>query len=73
MTSTMRNDTRFPGVRIHESSYVDDGVTIGEGTVIWHFCHVLSEVSIGKRCSIGQNAVIGPKVTVEMAARFRTM
>jgi UDP-2-acetamido-3-amino-2,3-dideoxy-glucuronate N-acetyltransferase len=64
MTSTMRNDTRFPGVRIHESSYVDDGVTIGEGTVIWHFCHVLSEVSIGKRCSIGQNAVIGPKVTV---------
>ena len=64
MTSEMRSDPRFPGARIHESTYVDDGVSIGEGTAIWHFCHVLSEVSIGKRCSIGQNVMIGPKVTI---------
>jgi UDP-2-acetamido-3-amino-2,3-dideoxy-glucuronate N-acetyltransferase len=64
MTGEMRGDPRFPGVRIHESSYVDAGVSIGEGTAIWHFCHVLSEVSIGKRCSIGQNVMIGPKVTI---------
>jgi UDP-2-acetamido-3-amino-2,3-dideoxy-glucuronate N-acetyltransferase len=64
MTGEMRSDPRFPGARIHESSYVDDGVSIGEGTAIWHFCHVLGEVSIGKRCSIGQNVMIGPKVTI---------
>jgi UDP-2-acetamido-3-amino-2,3-dideoxy-glucuronate N-acetyltransferase len=64
MTGEMRSDPRFPGARIHESSYVDDGANIGEGTAIWHFCHVLGEVSIGKRCSIGQNVMIGPKVTI---------
>jgi UDP-2-acetamido-3-amino-2,3-dideoxy-glucuronate N-acetyltransferase len=64
MTGEMRSDPRFPGARIHESAYVDDGVSIGEGTAIWHFCHLLSEVSIGKRCSIGQNVMIGPKVTI---------
>jgi len=64
MTGEMRSDPRFPGARIHESSYVDDGVSIGEGTAIWHFCHILGEVSIGKRCSIGQNVMIGPKVTI---------
>ena len=27
---------------IHESSYVDDGVTLGKGTKVWHFCHIQS-------------------------------
>jgi UDP-2-acetamido-3-amino-2,3-dideoxy-glucuronate N-acetyltransferase len=52
------------GYFVHESSYVDDGVTIGAGTRIWHFCHVLSGVAIGERCSFGQNVVIGPRVTI---------
>jgi UDP-2-acetamido-3-amino-2,3-dideoxy-glucuronate N-acetyltransferase len=64
MMGEMRSDPRFPGARIHESTYVDDGVSIGEGTAIWHFCHLLCGVSIGKRCSIGQNVMIGPKVTI---------
>lgn len=55
---------QFPKVRIHESSYVDDPVSIGEGTAIWHFCHILNDVTIGSSCSIGQNVVIGPRVTV---------
>jgi UDP-2-acetamido-3-amino-2,3-dideoxy-glucuronate N-acetyltransferase len=54
----------FPGVRIHESSYIDDPVTIGTGTTIWHFCHILAEVTIGRNCSIGQNVMIGPRVRV---------
>jgi UDP-2-acetamido-3-amino-2,3-dideoxy-glucuronate N-acetyltransferase len=53
---------RFPDVRIHESAYVDDPVAIGAGTVIWHFCHILGEVTIGRNCSIGQNVMIGPRV-----------
>lgn len=62
--SGLVEDARFPGVRVHESSYVDDGVSIGAGTTIWHFSHVLGEVTIGQRCSIGQNVMIGPRVRV---------
>ena len=48
----------------HPSSYIDDNVLIGEGTKIWHFCHVLSHSRIGQNCSFGQNCVIGPNVTM---------
>jgi UDP-2-acetamido-3-amino-2,3-dideoxy-glucuronate N-acetyltransferase len=64
MSGQLREDARFRGVRIHESSYVDDPVTIGEGTTIWHFSHVLPDVSIGRNCSIGQNVMIGPRASV---------
>jgi len=64
MTAQLREDARFPGVRIHESSYVDEPVTIGEGTAIWHFCHVLGDVTIGRNCSIGQNVMIGPRARI---------
>ena len=46
----------------HESSFIDDGVTVGAGTKIWHFSHILKGSVIGKNCSIGQNAVVGPDV-----------
>lgn len=49
---------------VHESSYVDDGVKIGEGTKIWHFCHVQSGVVIGEKCSIGQNVNISNNVII---------
>ena len=54
----------FPGVSIHESAYVDSPCEIGEGTKIWHFSHVLGNVTIGTNCVIGQNVAIGPDVTV---------
>jgi UDP-2-acetamido-3-amino-2,3-dideoxy-glucuronate N-acetyltransferase len=47
-------------VFIHESSYVDDGAVVGDGTKIWHFCHVMSGAVIGERCSLGQNVVVMP-------------
>jgi UDP-2-acetamido-3-amino-2,3-dideoxy-glucuronate N-acetyltransferase len=43
---------------IHESAYVDDGATIGVGTKIWHFCHIMPGAVIGDRCSLGQNVVV---------------
>lgn len=49
---------------VHESSYVDDGVEIGTGTKIWHFCHVLPHVRIGKNCNIGQNVSIASGVAI---------
>jgi UDP-2-acetamido-3-amino-2,3-dideoxy-glucuronate N-acetyltransferase len=53
-----------PDFFVHESSYVDEGVEIGDGTMIWHFCHVLGNVRIGKECRVGQNVVIGPNVII---------
>ena len=49
---------------IHESSYVDDNVKIGNGTKIWHFSHIQSGSKIGKNCSIGQNVNIGNNVKI---------
>jgi len=49
---------------VHESSYIDDNVTIGEGTKIWHFCHVQKGAIIGKNCSIGQNVNISNNVII---------
>lgn len=49
---------------VHESSYIDDEVTIGKGTKIWHFTHVLGNCSIGENCSLGQNVVVGPNVNI---------
>lgn len=43
---------------VHESSYVDDGAVIGDGTRIWHFCHVMGGAEIGERCNLGQNVVV---------------
>ena len=43
---------------VHESAYVDDGASIGAGTKVWHFCHVMPEAVIGRDCSLGQNVVV---------------
>ncbi len=50
----------MPDYFAHESSYVDDGATVGAGTKIWHFCHVMPGAVIGERCVLGQNVVVMP-------------
>lgn len=45
---------------VHETAVVDPGCTIGEGTKIWHFCHIMPNSRIGDNCSLGQNVVISP-------------
>lgn len=42
----------------HESAYVDEPASIGQGTKIWHFCHIMAGAVIGERCVIGQNVFI---------------
>lgn len=49
---------------VHESSYIDDDVEIGDGTKIWHFCHVQSGARIGMGCVIGQNVNISRNVRI---------
>ncbi len=56
---------------IHESSYVDDGVTIGNGTKVWHFCHIQSGAVLGENCSLGQNVNIGPNVKIGNGVRIQ--
>jgi UDP-2-acetamido-3-amino-2,3-dideoxy-glucuronate N-acetyltransferase len=46
----------------HETAIVDEGCTIGEGTKIWHFSHIMPNCVIGERCNIGQNVVVSPEV-----------
>jgi UDP-2-acetamido-3-amino-2,3-dideoxy-glucuronate N-acetyltransferase len=45
---------------VHPSSFVDDGASIGRGTKIWHFSHVMGGAVIGERCNLGQNVVVMP-------------
>lgn len=51
-------------VFVHESSYIDEDVTIGDGTKIWHFSHIQKGASIGAKCTIGQNVNISNNVRI---------
>lgn len=53
-----------PTAYIHPSSVVDDGVQIGAGSKIWHFCHVFGGARIGARCGIGQGCSIASTVVI---------
>lgn len=48
----------------HSSSIIDEGCTIGKGTKIWHFSHIMPNCTIGENCNIGQNVVISPEVVL---------
>lgn len=48
----------------HETAVIDPGCTIGEGTRIWHFSHIMTGCKIGKGCNIGQNVVVSPDVVL---------
>ena len=56
---------------IHESSYVDEGVQLGNGTKVWHFCHIQKGAIIGENCSLGQNVNIGPNVKIGNGVRIQ--
>ena len=48
----------------HPTAVIDDGCTIGRGTKIWHFSHVMPKCLIGENCNIGQNVVVSPGVVL---------
>lgn len=53
-----------PDFFAHSTSIIDEKVTIGEGTAIWHFSHVSEGAVIGQNCNIGQNVFIGKNVSI---------
>jgi UDP-2-acetamido-3-amino-2,3-dideoxy-glucuronate N-acetyltransferase len=48
----------------HPTALIDDGCTVGEGTKIWHFSHIMQNCTIGENCNIGQNVVVSPSVVL---------
>jgi UDP-2-acetamido-3-amino-2,3-dideoxy-glucuronate N-acetyltransferase len=48
----------------HETAVIDQGCTIGRGTRIWHFTHIMPDCTIGEDCNLGQNVVVSPGVTL---------
>lgn len=49
---------------IHESAIVDTGASIGPGTRVWHFCHLMPDCTIGAGCSLGQNVFVASGVSL---------
>jgi len=56
---------------IHESSFIDDGVQIGKGTKIWHFCHIQRGAVIGENCPLGQNVNVSNDVRIENGCKLQ--
>ena len=56
---------------VHVSSFVDEGVKIGKGTKIWHFCHIQKGAILGENCSLGQNVNIGNNVKIGNGVRIQ--
>lgn len=62
------DDTKY---FVHPSSYIDDNVSVGDGTKIWHFCHVQTGASIGRNCTLGQNVYVGNNVKIGNGVRIQ--
>jgi UDP-2-acetamido-3-amino-2,3-dideoxy-glucuronate N-acetyltransferase len=52
------------GLKIHPTAVVDEGAQLGEGTRIWHFCHVMGGARLGRGCVLGQNVFVAASVTI---------
>lgn len=49
---------------VHPTAVVDEGASIGEGTKVWHFSHVMPGARIGRACVLGQNVFVGAGVVI---------
>lgn len=56
---------------VHTTAVVDAPCSIGRGTRIWHFTHIMADSEIGEDCNIGQNVVISPKVILGKNVRIQ--
>lgn len=49
---------------IHETALVENAEKIGDGTKVWHWCHISKGAKIGKNCSFGQNVYVANNVVI---------
>ncbi len=64
MSAVSSNSANPSDYFVHESAYVDLPCTIGSGTQIWHFSHIMQDVVIGENCKIGQNVFLAAGVKI---------
>jgi len=57
-------ETMDKNYEAHETAVIDEGCTIGKGTRIWHFSHIMPNCTIGENCNLGQNVVVSPGVVL---------
>lgn len=57
----MQTDTTYFA---HKTAVIDEDCSIGVGTKIWHFSHIMTRASLGEKCNIGQNVVVSPDVVL---------
>lgn len=56
---------------VHESAYVDEGASVGRGTRIWHFSHIMPGAEIGEECTLGQNVFVAKGVKVGRGCKIQ--
>jgi UDP-2-acetamido-3-amino-2,3-dideoxy-glucuronate N-acetyltransferase len=64
MAEPTSNQGKNTGFWAHETAVVDQPAHIGEGTRIWHFCHVMAGARIGARCVLGQNVFVASRAVI---------
>jgi UDP-2-acetamido-3-amino-2,3-dideoxy-glucuronate N-acetyltransferase len=55
----------------HETAVIDANVIVGANTKIWHFVHLLGGTTVGADCSLGQNVMVGPRVSVGSGCKIQ--
>lgn len=60
-----------PSFYVHPTAVIDEGVSIGARSKVWHFSHILSGSTIGEGCTIGQNVAIGPDVAIGRSCKIQ--
>jgi UDP-2-acetamido-3-amino-2,3-dideoxy-glucuronate N-acetyltransferase len=53
-----------PAFFAHATAVIDAGAAIGEGSRIWHFCHIMAGARIGRECTLGQNVFVGAQAVI---------
>jgi UDP-2-acetamido-3-amino-2,3-dideoxy-glucuronate N-acetyltransferase len=56
---------------IHPTAVIDEGAQIGNGTCIWHFCHLMPACIVGERCNIGQNVFIDNNTVIGNSVKIQ--
>jgi UDP-2-acetamido-3-amino-2,3-dideoxy-glucuronate N-acetyltransferase len=63
--------TRETEYFVHESCFIDHPCTIGRGTKIWHFTHIMKDSVIGEHCNLGQNVVVSPGCVIGSGVKIQ--
>jgi UDP-2-acetamido-3-amino-2,3-dideoxy-glucuronate N-acetyltransferase len=70
-TSAASGDLSRAGAFVHPSAIVDEGASVGPGTKIWHFCHVMSGATIGANVVLGQNCFVASGAVIGDGCRIQ--